>query len=129
MCLSVYLSTSTFLELHIESSRNFWCMLPNSMTRSSSDGFLMLSISSFMDDIMFACNRERKCANTIIKYIFQIKYKEATLSNSTRPLLWFEISKMLIGFKNKFSALFITIFGTFSLALFRWHFFVPCGKQ
>ena len=66
------------------------------MTRSSSDGFLMLSISSFMDDIMFACNRERKCANTIIKYIFQIKYKEETLSNSTRPLLWFEISKMLI---------------------------------
>jgi len=80
----------------------------------------MLSISSFMDDIMFACNRERKCANTIIKYIFQIKYKEATLSNSTRPLLWFEISKMLIAvLKINFIALFITIFGTFSLALFR----------
>jgi len=30
------------------------------------------------------------------KYIFQIKYTEAILSNSTRQLLWFEISKMLI---------------------------------
>jgi len=27
------------------------------------------------------------------KYIFQIKYTEAILSNSTRKLLWFEISK------------------------------------
>jgi len=30
------------------------------------------------------------------KYIFQIKYTEAILSNSTRKLLWFEITKMLI---------------------------------
>jgi len=30
------------------------------------------------------------------KYIFQMKYKEAILSNSTRKLLWFEITKMLI---------------------------------
>jgi len=30
------------------------------------------------------------------KYIFQIKYTEAILSNSTRKLLWFEISKMVI---------------------------------
>ena len=30
------------------------------------------------------------------KYIFHIKYTEAILSNSTRKLLWFEISKMLI---------------------------------
>jgi len=30
------------------------------------------------------------------KYIFQIKYTEAILSNSTRTLLWFKISKMLI---------------------------------
>jgi len=30
------------------------------------------------------------------KYIFQIKYTEAILSNSTRQLLWFEITKMLI---------------------------------
>jgi len=30
------------------------------------------------------------------KYIFQIKYTEAILSNITRKLFWFEISKMLI---------------------------------
>jgi len=30
------------------------------------------------------------------KYIFQIKYTEAILSNNTRKLLWSEISKMLI---------------------------------
>ena len=30
------------------------------------------------------------------KYIFQIIYTEAILSNSTRKLLWFEITKMLI---------------------------------
>jgi len=30
------------------------------------------------------------------KYIFQIKYTKAILSNSTRKLLWFEITKMLI---------------------------------
>jgi len=35
------------------------------------------------------------------KYIFRIKYTEAILSNSTRKLLWLEISKMLIGFKNE----------------------------
>jgi len=29
------------------------------------------------------------------KYIFQIKYTEAILSNSTQKLLWFEITKML----------------------------------
>jgi len=29
-------------------------------------------------------------------YIFQIKYTEALLSNSTRKPLWFEINKMLI---------------------------------
>jgi len=30
------------------------------------------------------------------KYIFQIEYTEAILSNNTRKLLLFEISKMLI---------------------------------
>ena len=30
------------------------------------------------------------------KYIFQVKYTEAISSDSTRKLLWFEISKMLI---------------------------------
>ena len=29
------------------------------------------------------------------KYIFQIKYTEAILSNSTRKLLWCEVTKML----------------------------------
>jgi len=33
------------------------------------------------------------------KYIFQIKYMEGILSNSTRKLLWFEITKMLIAVK------------------------------
>jgi len=48
-------------------------------------------------------------------YIFQIKYTETILSNSTRKLLWFEISKMLISLKKKFTVLFIIIFGTLSL--------------
>jgi len=42
-------------------------------------------------------------------YIFQIKYTEAILSNSSRKLLWFEINKMLIAVKNKFIVLFIII--------------------
>jgi len=72
--------------------------------------------------------RERKCADTIgtvlgwpylmikYKYIFQIKYTEAVLSNSTRKLLWFEIVKMLIkcSLKNEYIVLFIIIFGTLS---------------
>jgi len=33
------------------------------------------------------------------KYISQIKYTEAILSNSTPELLWFEISKMQIAVK------------------------------
>jgi len=38
------------------------------------------------------------------KYIFQIKYAEAILSNSTGKLLWFEITKMLIAvLNNKFT--------------------------
>ena len=59
-----------------------------------------------------AADSERKCADTIrtvlvpmdwpfpvLKYLyifFRIKYTEAILSNSTRQLLWFEISIMLI---------------------------------
>ena len=35
------------------------------------------------------------------KYIFRIKYTEAILSNTTRKLLWYEITKMLIAVKNK----------------------------
>jgi len=49
---------------------------------------------------------------------FQIKYTEAILSNSTRKLLWFEISKMLTAvLKIKFIVLFIIIFGTFSFPI------------
>jgi len=33
---------------------------------------------------------------TKYEYSYQIKYTEAILSNSTRKLLWFEITKMLI---------------------------------
>jgi len=50
------------------------------------------------------------------KYIFQIKYKEAILSNSTRKLLWFEITKMLIAVY-KFIVSFVIIFGTLSLPM------------
>jgi len=72
-------------------------------------------------------HRERKCADTIgtvpvpwaghfpmpkYKYIFQTKYTEAILPDSTRKLLWVEISKMLVAvFKNIFVVLFILIFG------------------
>jgi len=61
---------------------------------------------------------------------FEIKYTEAILSNSTRKLFWFEITKILIarprpmasyraclasrGKKNKLIVLFIIIVGTFS---------------
>jgi len=47
------------------------------------------------------------------KYIFQIKYTEAILSNSTRKLLLFEISRMLIAVFKKL-LLFTVIFGTLS---------------
>ena len=41
------------------------------------------------------------------------KYTHSILSNSTRKLLWFEITKMLVAVKkNKFIVLFIITFGT-----------------
>ena len=47
------------------------------------------------------CASHFECQN--INIFFQIKYTEAILSNCTRKLLWFEISKMLIGvLRNKF---------------------------
>jgi len=59
------------------------------------------------------------------KYIFQIKYTEAILPNSTRKLLWFEITRMLIAvLKTKFIVLFIIILkglffiGTYFIDLF-----------
>jgi len=51
------------------------------------------------------------------KYIFQIKYTERISSNSTRNLLWFEITKMLIAVKEKI--FYCVIYGNF------WHTFVP----
>jgi len=46
------------------------------------------------------------------------KYTKAILSNSTRKLLWFEITKKLIAvLRNKFILLFIIIFGTFSFTI------------
>jgi len=76
-------------------------------------------------------NGKRKSADTIgtvlvlwpfpmlkYKYIFQIKYAEAILSNSTRKLLWCEITKMLIAVFNKnYCVIYYNI----------WHIFVPCG--
>ena len=48
------------------------------------------------------------------KYIFPIKYTEAILSNGTRKLLWFEITKMLtVVQKIIFLVSFIIIFGIF----------------
>jgi len=35
------------------------------------------------------------------KYIFQVKYMEAILSNNTRKLQWFEISNTLIAVLKK----------------------------
>ena len=56
------------------------------------------------------------------KYIFQIKYTEAILSNSARKLLWLETTKMLIAdLKNKFIVLFIIIFGTLSFPSETWN--------
>ena len=52
------------------------------------------------------------------KYILQRKYTEANLSNGTRKLLRFEITKMLIAVKkNKFSVSFIIIFGLLSFPI------------
>jgi len=52
------------------------------------------------------------------KYVFQLKYTEAILSNSTRKPLWFEITNMLVAvFKNKFIVLFVIIFGTLSFPI------------
>jgi len=50
------------------------------------------------------------------KHIFEIKYTEAILSNSTRKPLWFEVTKLQFK-KNKFIVLFIIIFGTLSFPI------------
>jgi len=66
----------------------------------------MLPVSLASVDPSAVTYRERKCADTIgtvlvpwaghFQYIFRIKYTETILSISTRKLLCFEITKMLI---------------------------------
>jgi len=53
------------------------------------------------------------------KYVFQIKYTEAILSNSTRRLLRFEITSVLIAVFEKliYFMLFLVIFGTLSFPI------------
>jgi len=64
------------------------------------------------------CFPKLAISNGKYKYIFEIKYTEAILSNSTRKLLWFEITKMPMGVqKNKFMGLFIIFFGTLSFPM------------
>ena len=52
------------------------------------------------------------------KYIFQIRYTVAILSNSTRKMLWFEITKMLIAGLKQTCVIYYD---------FR-HTFVPCMR-
>ena len=47
------------------------------------------------------------------KYIFQIKYTEAILSNTTQKLLWFEIIKMLTEVKNIYCVIYFKFRHTF----------------
>jgi len=57
------------------------------------------------------------------QYIFQVKYTEAILSNSTRKLLWFEIRKMLIAvLKNRFIQFIVLLVVFFRTLSF------PCGS-
>jgi len=53
------------------------------------------------------------------RYIFQIKYTEAILSNTTRKLSWLEISKMLHDCSLKINLLshLLLIFGTLSFPI------------
>jgi len=53
----------------------------------------------------------------ILIYFFQIKYTEAISSNSTRKLLWFEITKILIEVYEKNILSFIIIFDTLSFPI------------
>jgi len=50
------------------------------------------------------------------RYIFEIKYTETILLNSTWKLLWFEITKMLNAVLEKMLS-FTTIFGTLSFLI------------
>jgi len=61
------------------------------------------------------CSFTGLAISSAINIYFQINYTEAILPNSSRKLLWFEITKMLIAvLKNKFTVLSVIIFGTLS---------------
>ena len=47
------------------------------------------------------------------KYIFQIKYTEAILSNTIQKLLWFEITKMLTEVKKIYCVIYFKFRHTF----------------
>ena len=83
---------------------------------SAAQQVLLIKVSAVQDgrpgDGLY--HRMRKCADTVgtvlvprsdhfqcpqYKYIFQIKYTEAILSNSTRKRLWIEITEVLIAVK------------------------------
>jgi len=54
------------------------------------------------------------------KHIFQIKHTETIFIKQHPKTVWFEISKMLIAvLSNKFTVLFIIIFGTLSFPIKR----------
>ena len=57
------------------------------------------------------------------KYIFRIEYTEAILSNSTRKLLWFEITKKMLISVEKKKQVYCVINYNF------WHTFVPYSSQ
>ena len=65
------------------------------------------------------------------KYIFQIKYTEAILSNSTLKLLWFEISKMLIAvFAKIHLSCYLLQFSADFCSPFHWFLIVfPCDRS
>jgi len=57
LCECVCLSAIISSELHVRSSPNLLCVLPVAVARSSSDGVIVLRISGFMDDVIFAHKR------------------------------------------------------------------------
>jgi len=50
-------------------------------------------------------------------YIFRIEHTEAILANSTRKLLWFEITTLLMAFKKKITVSFIINVGILSFPI------------
>ena len=64
------------------------------------------------------------------KYIFQIKYTKTILSNRTRKLLRFEITKMLVAISGKnIIVSFIIIFGTLLSPIVGLSLYIACDDQ